>query len=112
MNHNGTPFLGRLLDSLRRQTFSEFKVIIPDNLATDDHFDALVAFAEVPAASSRVLVSNEGSDSLPILVPEHYRVRYQTWEHGGLSKRAGTQRSDHRRDTHGAGEQTSVRFMI
>lgn len=39
--HNGAAWIGRLIDSLRRQTFGSFQVILVDDASTDDSVEVI-----------------------------------------------------------------------
>lgn len=44
VNYNGEPFLRKLLESLNKQTFSDFELIFVDNASTDNTVKALYEF--------------------------------------------------------------------
>ena len=44
VNFNGKEFLGRCLESLKRQTFSNFKTVVVDNFSHDGSVDGIEEF--------------------------------------------------------------------
>lgn len=61
-NYNHSRFLGRRLESVYNQTFSDFEVILLDDCSTDNSVEILSQYAKHPKTSHFVL-SNENSGS-------------------------------------------------